>query len=182
MGNGKNNAALKAEQDQAAKMALPNPQASQLASFDVSQPYKLLKFDKGTGAKDSGFTFEQNGVKFGAGTFDTQYDAVSKFDPSQPFKIGNGTGKVPVLSQGSLSFTIPNPVALTSPLDAATVSPNAATADTSSGASNTNALTRVPKNLKPGVLAGTAAARAISGADISKSKPTALKKPLISGY
>jgi hypothetical protein len=179
MGNGANNARTKtvqakSEQDQAAAMALPNASAAQLASFNAKDKFELVKFDKGTSAKDSGFTFKQNGVTFGAGTFESQYDKVSQFDPNKAYTIG-GKGDTPTVTQGGLSFSIPNPVALTSPVDAGTISPNA------SEAAKTT-LSRVPRNIKTGTIDTNASARAVSGSTFNKSRAVAIKRPLLSGY
>jgi hypothetical protein len=188
MGSSKNNSTtklsqLKSEQDQAAKMSLPNSTAAQLASFNSKDPFELVKFDKGTSAKDSGFTFKQNGTTFGSGTFDSQYSNVSQFDPNKDYKLqANELTKATRVVQGNLSFDIPNPVALTDPTDPATISPNAGSSSTASDASNTNSLVRTPRNVKTGALIGTASARAISGNSFNKTRAVGLKRPMLAGY
>lgn len=176
MGNSKNTAQLQAEQAQAAKLALPNPGAAGQSSFDIKSPVKLVKFDT-SNPDQPGFTFEQNGVQFGAGTFSSQKSSVLKFDPTKPFQLANRdqfgySTKTPTLTQGGLSFSIPNPVALTSPSDASTISPN--------GSAN-GPLARVPARIATGNIVSTAASRSLSGADYTKSKAVGLKIPLLGG-
>lgn len=165
-------ATLKKEQQTAAKVALPNPGASALASFNVKTPVKLIKYTKGDNKTQSGFTVDQNGVQFGFGSFASQYDPASKFDPTKTFEISGG-GDTPVLKQGSLTFHIPNPVALTNPTDPESLGDPNAKAPA--------ALARVPKNVG-GKIASTAASQATSKASFNKVSPVGLRKPLLAGY
>lgn len=189
MGSSKGNGAkdtfakLQSEQQQAAKLDLPNKEGAALSSFNAKDPYELVKFDKGTSAKDSGFTFKQNGVTFGAGTFDSQYANMAKFDPNKEYKLrANELSKATQIVQGDLTFDIPNPVALTSPIDASQISKNASDASTASDSSNKNSLVRTPRDVKTGALVGTAAARAVSGSSFSKTRSVGLRRPMLAGY
>jgi hypothetical protein len=184
MGSSKNNGArtnmaqLKQDQVAAAKMGLPNPEASKYASFNAKVPVTLKEYVKADANGNPSFSVEQNGATFGFGAFESQKSLAAQFDPTKAFTISKGK-ETPILTQGNLQFTIPNPVALTNPLDPSTLSSNAGTGSTGSTATP---LARVPRNIATGTVGNVAAARALSGADTRSNKPAGVIRPLLAGY